>query len=55
MRKINPFEVVYEQYRKLGTMLESTLDIEERNRLFRRMINLLNVMEFLIAQAEPST
>ena len=42
MKKINRFEIVYEQYRKLGEKLSLTSDIREKNLLFRRMINLLN-------------
>ena len=52
MKKINRFDVIDEQYRKLKEKLESTADIQEKNLLFRRMINLLNVMEFLLSPPE---
>lgn len=52
MKKINRFEVVYEQYQKLNEKLNLTADIQEKNLLFRRMINLLNVLEFLSSRPE---
>jgi hypothetical protein len=49
MKKINPLEVVQEQYKDLKEKLKSTHDIREKNVLFRRLINLVGVMEFLIS------
>ncbi len=48
-RKVNPIEVVREQYQQLKEKLESTCDIQEKNILFRRLANLLAVMQFLIS------
>jgi hypothetical protein len=49
MKKINPLEVVQDQYKNLKAKLKSTHDIREKNVLFKRLINLVGVMEFLIS------
>ena len=49
MKKLNPFDLVYEQYQRLKIKLRSTNDPEEKNVLFKRLVNLLAVMEFLIS------
>jgi len=49
MKKINPLEVVQEQYQYLREKLKSTQDVRERNVLFKRLINLVGVMQFLIS------
>jgi len=49
MNKINPLEVVQEQYRYLKEKLRSTHDLREKNVLFKRLINLAGVMQFLIS------
>jgi hypothetical protein len=50
MKKINPFNVAYEQYQKLAEKTRATNDIQEKNIMLRRRINLLGVMEFLILE-----
>ena len=49
MNKINPLEVVQEQYKNIKEKLKSTHDIREKKVLFKRLINLVGVMEFLIS------
>ncbi len=49
MKKINPLEVVQEQYQNLKEILRSTNDIREKNVLFKRLINLAGVIQFLIS------
>lgn len=49
MRKVNPFDMAYEQYQLLNAKLRLTGDPKEKNRLFRRLVNLLAVMEFLVS------
>lgn len=49
MKKINPLEVVQEQYQYLKDKLRSTQDVREKNVLFKRLINLAGVMQFLIS------
>jgi len=44
---MKPFDLAYEQYRLLKNRLNSTRDPQEKNILFRRLANLLAVMEFL--------
>ncbi len=51
----NSFDYVYESYRQLLSRLETTSDIHERNILFRRLVNLLGVMEFLIIAQNVSS
>lgn len=53
VKKISPFDTAYEQYRIVTEQASSTNDIQEKNLMFRRRINLLSVMEFLIT--EPQT
>lgn len=50
MKKINPFDTAYDQYRRLSEIAESTSDIQEKNLMFRRRINLLGVMQFLLSE-----
>ena len=49
MKKINPLEVVQEQYQRLKEKLLSTSDVREKSLLFKRLDNLSNVMQFLIS------
>ena len=49
MKNINPLEVVQEQYQQLKEKLKSARDIREKNVLFRRLVNLVGVMQFLIS------
>jgi hypothetical protein len=49
IKKINPLEVVQEQYQNLKGKLLSTNDVREKDFLFKRLNNLANVMQFLIS------
>ena len=49
MNKINPFDTAYEQYKILTEKAQLTSDMQEKNMMFRRRINLLSVMQFLLA------
>lgn len=49
MKKINPIDVVQDQYQQLKEKLKSTCDVREKNILFRRLLNLTGVLEFLIS------
>jgi len=49
MKKINSLEIVREQYQSLKEKLRSTHDVREKNVLFKRLINLAGVMQFLIS------
>jgi len=49
VKKVHPFDLAYEQYQLLSQKLSSTGDPREKNRLFKRLVNLLAVMEFLIS------
>ena len=49
LKKINPLEVVQEQYQNLKGKLRSTRDAREKNVLFKRLVNLAGVMQFLIS------
>lgn len=49
MKKINPFDLAYEQYQLLKEKIKSTGDAQEKNILFKRLTNLLAVMEFLVS------
>jgi hypothetical protein len=49
LKKMKPFDLAYEQYQLLKGKLSSTGDVQEKNVLFKRLANLLAVMEFLIS------
>jgi hypothetical protein len=49
IKKINPFDLVSEQYQNLKEKLMSARDDKEKKVIFRRLINLLGVMQFLIS------
>lgn len=49
MKKMKPFDLAYEQYQLLKDKLSSTRDPQEKNVLFKRLVNLLTVMQFLIS------
>jgi len=53
-KKINPFDTAYEQYRILAERTQSTIDIQEKNLTFRRRINLIGVMQFLLTEPKLS-
>ena len=54
MQKINPLDVVQEQYQHLKYKLRPTPDVRGKNILFRRLINLAGVMQFLISVNKKS-
>ena len=47
MKKVNPFNLAYEQYQMLQKKFGSTGDAKEKQILTKRLTNLLAVMEFL--------
>lgn len=49
MKKTKAFDLAYEQYHLLLARFKSTGDVQEKHRLFRRLTNLLAVMDFLIS------
>jgi hypothetical protein len=49
VKKVSPFDLAYEQYQLLSNKLVATGDPKEKNLLFKRLVNLLAVMEFLIS------
>ncbi|GFO64543.1 MULTISPECIES: hypothetical protein [Geomonas] len=53
MKKMKPFDLAHEQYQLLMAKFQTTKDLREKNILFRRLTNLLAVMEFLISIHKP--
>jgi hypothetical protein len=49
MKKINPLEIVREHYQNLKEKFRSTHDVREKKVLFKRLINLAGVIQFLIS------
>jgi hypothetical protein len=49
INKINPLDLVTDQYQILKDKLKSARDDNEKNVIFRRLVNLLGVMQFLIS------
>ena len=54
VKRINPFDTVYSQYLALTEQTHKTFDIQEKNLMFRRRINLLSVMQFLLDDPQTS-
>jgi hypothetical protein len=54
VKKINPIEIVQEHYQNLKEKLRSTHDVREKNVLFKRLINLAGVIQFLISISKNS-
>jgi hypothetical protein len=48
--KMNPFEIAFEQYQELTEKTLTTSDVQEKNLLFARRINLLGVLDFLLSE-----
>ncbi len=48
-KNINPLDLVNEQYRQLKEKFRSARDNKEKKVIFRRLVNLLGVMQFLIS------
>ncbi len=53
VKKVNPLDLVHEQYQLLKEKLRSARDDREKNVIFRRLVNLLGVMQFLISINNP--
>ncbi len=49
IKEIKPLDLVNEQYRNLKEKLKSTGDPKEKKVIFRRLVNLLAVMQFLVS------
>ncbi len=54
IKNINPLELVNEQYLQLKEKLRSARDSKEKKVIFRRLVNLLGVMQFLISMNKGS-
>jgi predicted nuclease with TOPRIM domain len=49
LRKINSLEIVKEHYQNIKGKFKSTQDTHEKTILFKRLVNLAGVMQFLIS------
>jgi hypothetical protein len=49
IKKINPLDLLNDQYQNLKEKLRSARDDKEKKVIFRRLVNLLGVMQFLIS------
>jgi len=50
-KKKKAFDLAFEQYKQLQEKLQATADMQVKNLIFRRLVNLLEVMQFLNQQA----
>jgi len=50
-KKKKAFDLAFEQYKQLQEKLQATADMQVKNMIFRRLVNLLEVMHFLNQQA----
>ena len=48
IKKINPLDLVYEQFQQLKEKLKTTGDAGERKILLKRLINIVGVIQFLL-------
>jgi hypothetical protein len=53
-KKINPIDLVQEQYQHLKEKLRSATDLHEKQVIFRRLVNLIGVMQFLLSVSKNS-
>ncbi|HET6419874.1 MAG TPA: hypothetical protein VFG19_06950 [Geobacteraceae bacterium] len=49
IKEVNPLDLVKDQYRNLKEKFRSAGDAKEKKVIFRRLVNLLGVMQFLIS------
>jgi hypothetical protein len=49
IKEINPLDLVKDQYQNLKEKFRSARDDKEKKVIFRRLVNLLGVMQFLIS------
>ncbi len=47
-KRINPLDLVYDQFRQLKEKLRTTGDAQERKVLLRRLVNIVGVIQFLL-------
>ncbi len=47
-KRINPLDLVYDQFRQLKERLRTTGDAQERKVLLRRLVNIVGVIQFLL-------
>ncbi len=52
--KINPLDLVYEQFQQLKGKLKTTGDAGERKILLKRLVNLVGVIQFLLTMNKNS-
>ncbi len=51
MKKISPFDIAYEQYQMLANQMQPPSGRQEKKLFFRRRINLLSEMQFLLSES----
>ncbi len=49
LKRISPLDLVYDQFQQLKAKLKTTGDAAERKILLRRLVNLVGVIQFLLA------
>jgi hypothetical protein len=54
LKKSKAFDLAHEQYKLLMAKFKTSKDLREKNILFRRLTNLLAVMEFLLSIHKPN-
>jgi hypothetical protein len=54
IKKINPLDLVQEQYHQIKEKLISAGDVHEKQDIFRRLVNMLGVMQFLISSTKTN-
>ena len=53
-KRINPLDLVYDQFRQLKERLKTTGDAQERKVLLRRLVNIVGVIQFLLTMHNRS-
>ncbi len=54
LKRINPLDLVYDQFRQLREKLKTTGDVRERKILLRRLVNIVGVIQFLLTMNKHS-
>ncbi len=54
LKRINPLDLVFDQFQQLRAKFKTTGDARERKILLRRLVNIVGVIHFLLAMNKSS-
>ena len=54
MKNIKRLDTAYSQYQTVTNIIRSTIGIQENKHFFRRRVDLLSVMQFILSESDLS-